>query len=248
MTCVRSLTLIATEVEVAKRPKLEAHPSTASSGTGSSIASQPSDPPLVRARVGSSASISGQWHPESHISSQVNIMPKLTVALGGPKQGSPKNASPTLLPGYRDSIFKGSPQAPQPQPWRDGQREEVSQQPGRQGSIGDIRMAEANGFQQHTRRSEPGHPPPLLTSESTNRSTGSSSSTVSSAYFTPRTPMEPPFERALPIPSMYYQKSNYDNQLPPLRPSSLSPQTTMTSSQQSPSSMPLLDICVIQAN
>jgi hypothetical protein len=52
--------------------------------------------------------------------------------------------------------------------------------------------------------------------------------------------MEPPLERALPIPSLYPQKSNgsFENQLPPLRPPSLSPRSTMLGSQQSPNGMP----------
>lgn len=229
----------ATEVEVVKRPKLEAHPSTASSGTGSS-ASQHGDAPMTRGRVGSTASNSGQWHAtDNTVPSQVSIMPKLNVALGGMNaQTSPRNTSPPVLPGYRDSIFKGPPQGPpHPYPWRDSQRDEPPQQHTRPGSFGDSRMAEAAGFHQHARRTEHGNPPPLLTSESTNRSTGSSNSTVSSTYFSPRTPLEPPLERALPVPSMYSNKGNYENQLPPLRPPSLSPQSTVASTQYSPSSV-----------
>jgi len=225
---------VANEVEVVKRPKLEAHPSTASSGTGSSSASHQGDPPSARGRLGSAASISRQWHPsDNHTPSQVSIMPKLTVAPGGTKvPSSPKSNSPTVLPGYRDSIFQG----PQQIQWREGQRDENFQQNPHPASINDGRIADLPGSQQHARRASQTHPPPLLTTESTNRSTGSTASTVSSAYFTPRTPMEPPFERSLPIPSMYAQKGNYENQLPPLRPTSLSPQATMGGSQQSPNS------------
>lgn len=195
---------------------------------------------MARARVGSTASSSGQWHAtDNGIPSQVSIMPKINAVPGDTKaQTSPRNTSPTVLPGYRDSIFKGPPQGPpQSLPWRDGQRDETPQQHNRPGGFGDSRVVETAGFHQHARRTEHANPPPLLTSESTNRSTGSSNSTVSSTYFSPRTPLEPPLERALPIPHMYSSKGNYENQLPPLRPPSLSPQTTVASTQYSPNGM-----------
>lgn len=47
--------------------------------------------------------------------------------------------------------------------------------------------------------------------------------------------MEPAIDRPLPIPSLYTQKS-YENQLPPLRPPSLPPQTTIHS-QLSPNAV-----------
>jgi hypothetical protein len=93
------------------------------------------------------------------------------------------------------------------------------------------------GSLQPAHRTGQGHPPPLLSSESTaGRSSGSSGSTSSSVYYTPGTPMEPSLDRALPIPILYPQKStgSFDNphQLLPLRPP-LSPQTSMLGSQQS---------------
>lgn len=226
----------ASEVEAVKRPKLEAHASAISSGTTSSTSSQNGvDHPNARARVGSSASISAQSHQtENRTPPQITIMPKLTLALGVAKsQSSPKHTSPTLLPGYRDSIFRGPPHS---LPWRDGQRDELLQQLPRQSGAGENSQPDAP--RQNGRRTSLGQgpPPPLLTSESTNRSTGSTASTASSTYFTPRTPMEPPFERALPIPAIYSQKGNFDNQLPPLRPPSLSPQSTVAGIQHSPNS------------
>src|SRR5206468_1831481 len=82
------------------------------------------------------------------------------------------------------------------------------------------------GSTQHSHRTGHSPVPALLTSESTN-------STSSSVFYTPRTPLEPPLERAMPLPSLYSQKSpvNFDNQLPPIRPPSLSPRTTLPGSQ-----------------
>jgi hypothetical protein len=74
-----------------------------------------------------------------------------------------------------------------------------------------------------------------LTSESTNGSSAFWASTGSSALRTLRTPTELPLERALPTPLRYSQKTShmFENQLPSLRPPSLSPQSTWLGSQQS---------------
>ncbi|KAH8792742.1 hypothetical protein BGZ57DRAFT_750575 [Hyaloscypha finlandica] len=208
--------------EAAKRPKLEAHASTTSSGTGSSAASQ-----------------HGGETPSA---------PKLSLALGGPKrQHSPSTTSPTVLPGYRESIY-GTPQ--QSIPWRDNSRDDslASLQQLNRKASGERRPSytrspsdklNLTGSVQHAHRTGHSNRPPLLTSEST--STNSTAS--SSAYFTPRTPMEPPLERALPIPALYPQKSNgsFEHQLPPIRPPSLSPRSTY-GAQQSPNGIhPLMD-------
>jgi hypothetical protein len=250
------LTTSANDSEVAKRPKLEAHTNSGfSSVSGSSSTSQHGETPIGRKRVESSGSTTGQWHPPEApipISPQVLNMPPLSIAIGTSKpQNSPVVTSPTILPGYRDSIFGGSQQLVA---WREGQRDDTpthNQLP-RISSVTDSRSSlpsnaaqdsrNLTGSQQHAHRTLQGqnHPPPLLTSESTNRST-SSASTASSAFFTPRTPLEPPLDRALPIPALYPQKS-YENQLPPLRPS-LSPQTTVVTTQQSPNCTLSLKSC-----
>lgn len=217
------------------------HPSTASSGTASSGASVYGDTPNGRGRVESSASNTSQWPIHESQSS-----PQLATVPGSLKrQGSPSLTSPAILPGYRESIFGGSQHS---LPWREGQRDEHTprapqqqQQLPRISSVSDRRLSQPisdplnlTGSPQHAHRTThppPAHPPPLLTSESTNRST-TSSSTSSSTYLAPRTPMEPAIDRPLPIPLMYPQKQ-YDTQLPPLRPPSLSPQTSIHT-QQSP--------------
>ena len=236
----------AADSDAAKRPKLEAHASTTSSGTGSSAASvHGADASGGRVRVESNA-VSGHWTEGA--SPQFANAPKLSLTLGAPKrQDSPNTTSPTVRPGYRDSIY-GTPQ--HSVPWPENAREDgltSLQQLSRIASGNDRRpnypgpeKLNLTGSPQHAHRTGQGHPPPLLTSESTtstNRSTASSGSTVSSsAYFTPRTPMEPPLERALPIPSLYPQKSNgsFEHQLPPIKPPSLSPRSTLLGAQQSP--------------
>lgn len=241
------------DLDAAKRPKLEAHQSTASSGTASSGASVHGDPPTGRMRVESSASNTSQWPTnESQPSPQLTGLKKLSVGAAN-SQSSPSTTSPTVLPGYRDSIFSGVNQT---LAWRDGHRDDngiSGQQLPRITNPADARRSSytgppvadplnLTGSLQHAHRTGQGsgHPPPLLSSESTaGRSSGSSGSAGSSVFYnTPRTPMEPSLDRALPIPTLYPQKStgSFDNphQLPPLRPPSLSPQTSMLGTQQSP--------------
>ncbi|KAH6666594.1 hypothetical protein B0J14DRAFT_490606 [Halenospora varia] len=239
------------DVEVAKRPKLEAHASAASSGTTSSGTSyQGIDASNSRARVGSSASSSGQWPSHEAPTSQncqTSSTPKVHSLQGAPtSQASPSATSPTVLPGYRESMF-GSTQ--QGLPWRDGQQSDNLPKLPRISSVYERRSSFANGvasdegshsgLHQHPHRTAQGHPPPLLTSDSTNRSTGSSASNNSSAIYTPHTPLEPPLDRALPIPAMYSQKppGSAENHLPPLRAPSLSPQSTLLGLQQSPNTI-----------
>lgn len=246
----RSLTREVPDVEVAKRPKLEAHASAASSGTTSSGTSyQGTDASNSRARVESSASSSGQWPSHEAPTSQncqTSSTPKVHSLQGAPtSQASPSATSPTVLPGYRESMF-GSTQ--QGLPWRDGQQSDNLPKLPRISSVYERRSSFANGvasdegshsgLHQHPHRTAQGHPPPLLTSDSTNRSTGSSASNNSSAIYTPHTPLEPPLDRALPIPAMYSQKppGSAENHLPPLRAPSLSPQSTLLGLQQSPNS------------
>ncbi|TVY39082.1 hypothetical protein LSUB1_G004098 [Lachnellula subtilissima] len=230
-----------TDLEIAKRPKLEPHASNGSSGTASSGASQHGgDIPIVRARVGSTASSNGPWLAEGYSPAGVS---KLNVAAGpSNSQSSPNTSSPSFLPGYRESIYGGTQQS---LPWRDVHREDnpAPHKLPHLASISDRRPSPPSlhnsdspiltgSVQHHPHRTAPtqSHPPPLLSSESTNRSASSAST---SSYFSPHTPMEPPPERALPIPSLYPQKP-YETQLPTLRPPSLSPQSASLSSQQSP--------------
>lgn len=138
-------------------------------------------------------------------------------------------------------------------PWRDGPREEgltnfhqlpriTSVDDRRANHPGPTDSLNLTGSGHPAHRNERIHappPPPLLTTESTNMST-STNSTGSSVSFTPRTPMEPPLDRAMPLPSLYSQSQSgsYENQLPPMnqRPS-LSPQSTIVGTQKSPTGM-----------
>ncbi|KAB8302180.1 hypothetical protein EYC80_005626 [Monilinia laxa] len=114
---------LATEMDVAKRPKLEA---TANSATGSNVSSQTggnptgAEFPVGRMRVNSTASSSSQWHsstpPSSVIMTPMQTLPALTNVPKVPVlQGRLNPASPVdmpkVLPGYRESILGpgGSP-------------------------------------------------------------------------------------------------------------------------------------------
>ena len=238
----------ASELDTSKRPKLELN-SSMSSGTVSSTTSQHGDDtPTSRGRIEPVATSSGNWAIlNGHMSPQSSSMPQPAAAFGGPKDhGSPSNSSSSVLPGYRESIYGGAQQS---LPWREVQRDDGDsplQPVPRMPNGGERRSSYAErlvndslnltGSAQHAHRTGQSHPPPLLISESTNRSSGSSASGASSSYFTPRTPLEPPPERALRLPSIYTQKSSggFDSQLPPLRPPSLSPQLAMIGSQLSP--------------
>lgn len=202
-------------------------------------------------RVESSASNTSQWPTiESQPSPQLTGLQKLSVAAPS-SQSSPSSTSPTVLPGYRDPILNGTHQTVA---WRDGHRDDnsipVPQLPRMTSSANARRSSftgppiagslNLTGSLQHAHRTGQGYarPPPLPTKESTaGRSSGSSGSTASSTFYSPRTPLEHPLDRTLPIPQLYSQKStgSFDNshQLPPLRPPSLSPQSTI-GSQQSP--------------
>ncbi|TVY47275.1 High mobility group protein [Lachnellula occidentalis] len=229
-----------TDLEIAKRPKLEPRASNTSSGTASSAASQHGgDMPVVRPRVEPTASSNGPWLADGYNPAGVS---KMNVAAGpSNSQGSPNTSSPNFLPGYRESIYGGTQQS---LPWRDVQREDNSAPQklshlanisDRRPSLPSVQNADSpiltGSVQHHPHRTAhtQSHPPPLLSSESTNRSSPASTG----SYFTPHTPMEPLPERALPIPSLYPQKS-YETQLPSLRPPSLSPQSANLGSQQSP--------------
>ncbi|PVH67603.1 hypothetical protein DL98DRAFT_543029, partial [Cadophora sp. DSE1049] len=103
--------------------------------------------------------------------------------------------------------------------------------------------------QQYSHRPGQSHPPPLLTSESTNETSAFLASTGSSAVRTLPTPIELPLEHALPTPLRYSQKSShmFENQLPSLRPPSLSPQSTWLGAQQSAESiLAILSDCTLR--
>jgi hypothetical protein len=240
-----------------------AHQSTASSGTGSSGTSQHGgDTPSNRVRVESAASNLNQWLPNDGVSSpQLSGLKNLAVTHGSSGQGSP-NQSPTALSGYRESIFPGLPQSHQNFARREGQRDEISpasQQLPRManrdeshrsiysgGPIGDS-VDQTGPMQQYAHRTGQSHPPPFLVSESTNLSSASSGSTSSSAFYTPRTPLEPALDRPpIQLPAIFPHKSSsgsFESQLQPLRPPSLSPQTIIHGLQQSPTGTLLNRLC-----
>jgi hypothetical protein len=240
---------LVTDLDASKRPKLEVKQSTASNGTRSSGDNQQGIDTPSSQRMEPSLKITHWPNGDGYmLSSQLSNMQKLQVGSGDPKPlGSPSTTSPTVLPGYRDSILDCGHQS---LPWREGQRSK-SISSGRQlpqtANVGD-RRASHRGLPaidhltlpapvQHAHRTEQ-NIPPFLKSEWTNRPPTSSPSTGSSVFFSPRTPMEPPLEPVTPPSSIYSEKStgSHKNPLPPLRPLPLSPQTTILSAQQSPNS------------
>ncbi|KAA8577027.1 hypothetical protein EYC84_007043 [Monilinia fructicola] len=145
---------VATEMDVAKRPKLEA---TAGTGTGGGVGNQTggnstgAEFPMGRMRVNSSASSSSQWHastpPSTVAMTPMQTLPALTNVSKAPGlQGRLNPASPVempkVLPGYRESILgpAGSPietpkvlpgyresmLVPGAQHWREDHRDEGS--------------------------------------------------------------------------------------------------------------------------
>ncbi|KAK6586601.1 hypothetical protein PZA11_001658 [Diplocarpon coronariae] len=250
--------------DASKRPKLELAVSTASSGNASHESPNTIGSPSGAVRREPSLSNPAQWHPaESQPSPSPHLNharrpPNVTPAPPGIQDSAPSSSSSstptsTVLPGYRGSIYPSLPR-------RDGQRDDTTgryAQPLRIAGVPERHDGFSNGpasdplnltgSHQFSHRTGQSQPPPLLTSESTNRSTTSSassasastgsSSTASSAYYSPRTPMEPPLERSLPIPSLFSQKSNgsLESQLPPLR--RLSPQGAGLGGHPSPSAV-----------
>ncbi|KAL2065020.1 hypothetical protein VTL71DRAFT_4160 [Oculimacula yallundae] len=227
------------DADASKRPKLEAHTSATSNGTTSSgTNNSQQESPVSHARVEQPLQNASQYNVAA-TQSPSKMTPKSTPAPGG--QTTQTVTSPTILPGYRDSIYPSLP-------WREAQRDEaagryhslprIASVKDRQPSFSAAPHPEAHNLSapQHIRRTGQGHPPPLLTSESTNRSTASTGSTASSVFYSPRTPMDPPMERSLPIPAIYSQQS-FENQLPPIRPPSLSPQTSLLGHPQQSSNV-----------
>jgi hypothetical protein len=143
-------------------------------------------------------------------------------------QTSPIAHHSGVLPGYRDSMYATSQQ--HSLVWRDSRRNSnvSSQYPNiknmsdrRSGQPGPSTMDAPQQSDMWLPSDRPAgtgfSPPPLLTSESTAGTT-----------YMPRTPLEPP----LPV---IHSSKPYENQLPPLRSISLSPQSSIDVSYNSPS-------------
>lgn len=231
--------------ELAKRPRLEKEISNDSSGTGgtaSSVTSQfslenqndrtgaVSTGPVQRGTIGvpySQPAMPGSQ--TSRVSQNSQIRPL--------SQGSSGSISNPILPGYRDIVIGSSQQ--QTLAWREHVRgqepsrlppitnvsDQRSNQGGVPGSPLDSPSHPSLPVAQSFHSMAPGYTPPLLTSEST---VSTNSNTSGASAFYPRTPLETPFDRSLPVPSFFSaklpQSSPFDTSLPPLGPSSLSPQ------------------------
>jgi len=207
-------------------------------------------------RVGSVGSTAPSWYQgDPSPSASSPQLPGLAnpnaahgISTSGRGQGSPNNVgnNPHVLPGYREALFGTNQQT---LAWREDTRDTEmaqSQQLPRIMNIGDRRSGLFGTSQSQSSivlashsstRSNFASPPPLLSSESTSGTTNSSTS--GSSHFYPRTPLEPPSDRSLPIPQLYTAKPppQYETQLPPLRTSSVSPQINAASYNHSPSKL-----------
>jgi hypothetical protein len=237
------ISLVATDAS--KRPKLEHRISSGSSGPGSSADSQLGADRLPELGRGESAGSAPDLRSSSgrrpSLPQRVANLPSINSNDGGGPadrgQGSPTGHHSGILPGYRDSMYATGQQ--QTLAWRDSRRGSnvsSSQYPSVR-NMSDRRSGQtAASTMDAPHQSDmwlPGDrpavtgfsPPPLLTSESTAGTTGSNSSSV---HYMPRTPLEPP------LPVLHPSKP-YENQLPPLRSISLSPQSSIDVSYNSPS-------------
>ena len=164
---------------------------------------------------------------------------------GGVKDQDPSHGKqPNVLPGYRESIYGNIHQ--QTLAWRDNTRPDASaaaqfprvtameeRRPGYFATSPVEPLSQLNVRSQVDHRTSQSFSPPLLNSESTSGTTISSGSNSSSLQYMPRTPLEPSVDRPLAIPPPYPSKS-YENQLPPFRALSLSPQTSINLPYNSP--------------
>jgi hypothetical protein len=245
-----------------KRPKLEQHVSTGSSGNGSSGGS----PQYLDGYAAATKSETSGSGANSKFSGSANHSPSVkgtksvsagvipAEILAVRDQESPPPVKNHILPGYRDSLYGVNYEAKYQQTlaWRENTRVDPlpSSHFARITTMEEQRMpqyapspAEAssqfNGRQHPSLRTSTSFsPPPLLTSESTAGTTVSSNSNNSMQYL-PRTPLDPPLDRPLGSASGYPGKP-YDSQLPPLQGISLSPHTPVNVSYNSPSGMAAL--------
>lgn len=191
----------------------------------------------------------GSWPGNSPPVSTVGVQ-NLSPATTGNLSVRPQDpAPPANYGGYREAKF---PPSQHPMPWREATRDQDRRDMERTSyqhlppqlpsivQLGDRAspmstdpvnyppyISQQNLSQNPQRSHQSFFPPPLLTSESTSgKSTGSSASTSSSLYMTPRTPLEPPHERPVP----YASQGSYEKKLPPLP----SPQSSLNQSYQPP--------------
>jgi len=235
--------------ETSKRLKLESHSSVNSSSATKSSSSSVVSRDLSReastsagARVQSIGSVSGPWFSGESTIAQPGMMSK------SKGHGSPIGPSGSL-PGYRDTVIGPNSQTVA---WRDQTRpteilihayNRRVERNSSQSSIlngPDSPITFGQSFHSH-QRSIGRFTPPLLTSESTTSTVQSSTSSGSgdSSYYGPRTPLDPSRDKpSLPIPPIYSGQKlagSFDTQLPPIRHPSLSPQSSMNVSYNSPS-------------
>lgn len=234
------------EAESVKRPKLENRISNESSGNGSSSATSQAggDTPKTRKRGYSGASMTSMpWHgPQNPTSAQSNSSSTVpTPKPFGGTTGMVPHTSPTpqaqvILPGFRDSLAAALPYRESRRDSESGLFQQSALQQQQHSTVPNIQVSRNRPNEQHGGAFPTlSGPAPLLAHDSTVESASSGSSSAGPAY-TPRTPMD--IEQRTPqFPSLFQSKvpGFFDsNQLPPLRPPSLSPQSSMNNPYQSP--------------
>lgn len=228
--------------DIVKRPKLTALPST-SSGTVST-SSQHDHYPATRSRAVSVASgashLQNMGDSMSPISKTAVISPTpMLIEAITSAQSSPSMLNSSFGVDHRESLPTILQQLGPLRP--DATRDDATRHaPPNQMSMRSVdagTLSDAPPLYTARHRVERVDAvPPMLTHGSTSDSTVSANS-----YFTPRTPIEPSLERILPMPVKFPQKpGSFEGVLPPIRPPSLSPQTSVFGTRPSPSPTPPL--------
>lgn len=256
---------VTVDIESSKRPKLENRGSNESSGNASSSATSQagSDTPVTRKRVCSAASISGApWFAVQNSSSSAQTAAAtntstpnaFTGAAGIKARTSPDTKSPRILSGYRDSLVSplsltdGPPSAdtssfPQHQPHQSVPPQQAVHPNAASTQAPRNRPNEQRGGLFGTKTGQAS----LLLPHDSAAESASSSSPSGGPLHTPRTPLELE-QRASQYPTIFHTKASgfFDgNQLPPLRPPSLSPQSALNNAIQSPQGIaPAMDYAV----
>jgi hypothetical protein len=217
--------------DATKRPKLHNHNlSAGSSGTdtGSELPSaggRPRHQSFGSSRFGNDLSSAME-------NAQPNAGP---VKLDGLDPKGANSNSSANLPGYRDSMFRSQNTLA----WRENTHASESPSALTQSQYPRIMTREetisgSGPLMNHVTDSNltRGFTPPSLTSEST------TASNSSSLYYGPRTPIEPSLGVSLPVPAVFTSKPAGAYELPPIRPPSLSPQTSMHLPYKTPLAIP----------
>lgn len=244
----RQLTqLSAIEADAPKRPRIEAHRMIASHTFAINCGEQ------LQIEASSSQRVKPSLHNTRElIGDGLDLLPPVlstlqhSISIGDLKcEGSSNPVLAMVLPGDGQYILGGAHQAL----WNGGQLNESM--PSFQQLLHILNAGDCRASQpklpaidhlhlvrplQHAIRMEQNHLPPLLICEPINKASISFSSTSSPTLCTPRTPVESLLEDPIPRPSIYSQEpiASFENRLPHLQQTSLSPRIAMDGARKSP--------------